>query len=75
MRSIRKAIDEYAKMEINRRAAFYYQEIKEVLDMSTNAADAAMNGIMAGFAIGYRVGRKDQKEGRSLYVDGKKINK
>lgn len=65
-RNMKKAIDEYMRIRNNsrRRYAFYFGEIKQILDISPSVVDGVCHGLMAGFAIGYKAGRKDQKEGR-----------
>lgn len=65
-RNMKKAIDEYMRIRSNsrRRYAFYFGEIKQILDISPSVVDGVFHGLMAGFAIGYKAGREDQKEGR-----------
>ena len=65
-RNMKKAIEDYIRIgdDSSRRYAFYFGEVKQVLDMSPSVVDGVFNGLMAGFAIGYKAGRRDQKEGR-----------
>lgn len=65
-RNMKKEIDEYMRISNNsrRRYVFYFGEIQQILDISPSVVDGVFHGLMAGFAIGYKAGRKDQKEGR-----------
>ena len=65
-RDMKKAIEEYKRISSNnsRRYMFFYSDIKQLVDSSRNIVDGVIDGLMAGFAIGYKARRKDQKEGR-----------
>ena len=70
-RSIKNAIEEYRRRfwydEQNaktQRGEFYVSDTIQLLEMSEDKYDLVSNSMQAGFMIGYRLGRKDQKEGR-----------
>jgi len=70
-RSMKKAIEEYERRfvrvpeNVNRgRGAFYVSDSCQLLEMSRDKYELLTNALEAGFMVGYRLGRKDQKEGR-----------
>lgn len=66
-RSMKKAIEDYNRMVEKRkktRYLLYMSDFFQLYELSDNKADMIVNVLKAGFMIGYKAGRKDQKEGR-----------
>lgn len=66
-RSMEKAIEDYNRMVEKRkktRYLLYMSDFFQLYELSDNKADMIVNVLKAGFMIGYKAGRKDQKEGR-----------
>ena len=66
-RSMKKAIEDYNRMiekGKNKRYLLYVSDVCQLYELSDSKVDVIINALKAGFMIGYKVGRKDQKEGR-----------
>lgn len=71
-RNMQKMIDEYKRrFEVSGnhgRGQFFVSDILQLIEIGEREGgciiDYIYSAIMAGFMIGYRLGRKDQKEGR-----------
>lgn len=66
-RNMKKAIDYYMNLATKNSSAryqIYCDEIIEIYKLSSTTEEGIYHGLMAGFAIGYKAGRKDQKDGR-----------
>lgn len=70
-RSMAKAIEDYMKLtdkndgtRSQNKYVFYASDLQQLVDMSHDKYDAIFKATMAAFMVGYRAGRRDQKEGR-----------
>ena len=63
MRSIQKAINDYLKKfpADSKRGCFWSSDAYQVRSMSTDIWDNIFNALMAGFMVGYRYGKKENK--------------
>ena len=65
-RDLRKSIEAYKKkfypMQHN-SGAFYYNDLKRIYELSNGDLwDAIVNALMAGFMIGYRYAKREQRK-------------
>lgn len=65
-RSIKKSIADYQKRFItheknNRGGAFYASDMQQLHDMSGSEWDLINNALQAGFMIGYRHAKREQR--------------
>ena len=61
MGRIEKAICDYLNKHRN-KGNFYQKDIIELLNISTDKYDLLFKSLMAGYEIGYKAGRKEEKK-------------
>lgn len=62
---IATAIEEYEKKYLNKsgnEGQFYYNDVQQINRMSANKWDLIKNALYAGYMIGMRKGRRDQRK-------------
>ena len=67
-RDLKKAIADYKKQYERRNgneAAFYYDDLQQIHDMSADEYDVISNALIAGFMIGYRKAQRDHRKKQS----------
>jgi hypothetical protein len=64
-RDLSKAINEYQRrFERTKTGVFYAGDYDQLREMSVNVFDLVHNSLAAGFMIGYRCAKREQKKGR-----------
>lgn len=65
MRDVKRSIDAYNKMvekEKGTGASFFFQDMKQLEEMSPTKYDLMVNSLYFGFMVGYRRAKAEMKE-------------
>ena len=63
-RSMAKAIEEYQDKHCpgdSTKCAFYASDVQQIIKMSNGVYDVIANALMAGFTVGYRCAKSDER--------------